>query len=316
MKKMMLFIIPVFLLAGCFAGPAAPTMSDDDLATRVAAIVNSAITPTPEVPFLPTTTQPLPTLDLSTTQPVQSTPVIITSTPQATEVVATETEEPEITPTEEVEEPTIEPTPTLSDDDPRTLFGKPTSTDPLENRTKWGWPDTDDKYLSLSWKNGALFITGLTDVAGWRLPMTPELEDAYIEVKAKNGACTGKDNFGIIFRVPVYAEADRGYLFGVSCDGYYNLWKWDGKVAPDGKATYLAGWTKSDLINTGEDAVNRIGVLTRGDEISLYVNGELLKTVKDASYKSGYFGLFVDSNKTSKFTVQFTEMSYWEDVTE
>jgi len=73
--------------------------------------------------------------------------------------------------------------------------------------------------------------------------------------------------------VLVVTEADRGYLFGISCDGQYSLRKWDGKAGDKGVMTVLVNWTASPSIQAGSNKTNTIGFMAVGDRLILYANG-------------------------------------------
>ena len=103
-------------------------------------------------------------------------------------------------------------------------------------------------------------------------------------------------------------RSDKGYLFGVTCDGRYFLWKWNGTAM-----TTIVDYTSSSAINTGTGQVNKLGVLTVSNQIQLYVNGVILQQVNDSTYTKGYFGIFSRPSTSTYFTVKLDEMKYWID---
>lgn len=320
MKKILPVILLTVLLAGC--GGAVPTLTDIEMQTRVAKILTEMPTETIQpLQFTPPT------------EGVQaSTPLVATATPMrrfdltltamALATGETPTEGVTDTPTEEVEatteEPTEKPAPTDTPEpsatpprgDPAVLLGMPAWTDPMDNSKAWG--AEPGEYTTVSFKGGYMNLTGLKTSAGWRLASTASLGDAYIELTANSGECSGRDAYGIIFHVPSLAEADRGYRFGVSCDGYYYLDLWDGKAPPAGHSKYLVTWRPiKTYFNPGADQVNHIGVKTSLDEITLYINGYYQGyIVRDSTYPGGNFGVFVRP-ATEKYTVLIDKMSYW-----
>ncbi|MCJ7625242.1 MAG: hypothetical protein MUO76_17230 [Anaerolineaceae bacterium] len=321
MKKALILILIAILLSSC-----GQTLggSDDDMATRVAQILTEEapqITQT-ELPVLaapPVSKTPITVQDASITP--ESTSEVIIITPTATATVPTNT--PTITDTPE---PTLTGTTTLTNtpeasatplpSDPRTILGPPSSTDIMSDTNTWNWPTGSQQYTSLAFKDGFLVFTGLTDVAGWRLPMTAAATDIYIEMTVRTGECTGEDNYGIIYRIPVFHEADRGYLFTVSCDGRYRLTKWDGKEGENGAGIRLITWRSSAYINAGPNQTNRIGVMTKGNRFYLFANGyylnrDFILEDSDNPYPGGHFGIFVTSRETANFTIYVDEMSYW-----
>jgi len=109
----------------------------------------------------------------------------------------------------------------------------------------------------------------------------------------------------------VFNDPDQGYLYQVRCDGYYRLWKWDGKAGEKGVATSLIYWKKSSAINAGANKTNRLGVMAKDSKITLYINGAELGSVTDTSYSAGFFGVFVRSGGTTDYTAKFDAMEYW-----
>ncbi len=52
--------------------------------------------------------------------------------------------------------------------------------------------------------------------------------------------------------------------------------------------------------------------MVKGKNIGLYVNGVLQGEAADATFKAGFFGVFVHTVTSEKYTVKFDEMKYWE----
>jgi hypothetical protein len=71
-------------------------------------------------------------------------------------------------------------------------------------------------------------------------------------------------------------------------------------------------WADSPHILKGPDQINRIGVKADGNRLSLYANGNFLAEVRDDSFASGRFGLFIGSAETPGYTAKVDEIAYWE----
>jgi hypothetical protein len=323
---MKLKIIPVVVIVSFFLASCGvlsnlkseQPLTDAEMATRVAELLSTMTTPTAEIEFPATAT-----LGLPTTAPTPTPNLIILAT--STPVVALGGELP--TSTAMVVLPTLEVTPTLAETlqasptatlnvpstDPINALGTPSGSDPMDGNSKWAWPTGADDYIDVQFKDGLMLMTNLSKVAaGWRLPLLGQQVDTYIELTANSGTCTGKDSYGIIFRVPVLKSPDQGYLFQVTCDGYYRLWKWDGQVGDKGLALSLLNWKQSDKISKGPNQTNRLGVKVVGKKITIYINGVELGSVSDGSYAAGFFGAFVRSGGDTNYTAKLDEMKYWE----
>jgi len=133
----------------------------------------------------------------------------------------------------------------------------------------------------------------------------------YMEMSVSTGTCTGSDRYGFLFRVPNAAEANRGYLFGVSCDGSYSFREWDATIGSKGQMTTHINWTNASAIQAGSNKSNTIGVLAIGDRIVLYANGVLLKELKDSTFTEGSFGIFIGARETDNFSISVEEIAYW-----
>jgi hypothetical protein len=324
MKKAALVIaLLTLLLAACSPG-ASPTLTDAEMATRVASILTGMPTNSPvatQVPSnTPETPQPTPQVVHDTPQ-ASNTPLIATIVSTETNVVSTKAAAKAPTATRTPGTPgtptitrtpsdTLQPSLTPPNVDPVSTLGNPTGTDPMDNPDKWTWPVGKDDFTSNGFDDGHMWLTGESFKPGW-IVSAIHTDDAYIQETVKTEGCSGSDNYGIIFRVPVLRTADRGYLFGLTCDGRYSIWAWDGRVGPKGTRTVLIDWKASKYIHAGSNQTNRIGVMAQDTKLTLYVNGARVDQITNSTYSEGYLGVFINPDSTTRFTVDVTEMKYW-----
>ncbi len=301
MKKILILGCLAILLAACL--PIQSTQnSEAEIQTRVAQILTTFPTETPEPTNPPPTPQPTPTVQPPTaTVGVTNTPVVVEATTTAT---LNNTQAIASTQTASV----MTPTATLMVGDPRATLGSPSWTDLMDKSDNW--PTGTNMYTSIAFGNGEMDLTALTEVSGWRLTGT-SLTNAYIEMTGKMETCSGIDRYGIIFRVPVLVDANQGYLFGITCDGQYYLLSYDGTIGVNGTTNGLVWYTSNAAIVAGANKTNRIGVLFKGNSIKLYANGVLLKEITDSTFSKGYFGVFVRKETTNNLKAKITEMDYW-----
>lgn len=315
MKKMIFLLLFSVFLAGCdlisrTSEPQIiqPTLSDAEMQTQLAMMLTA----------MPTETAVPITVPSNTPAPLVATATQAAVPPTETQALApTLTPEPEQpTPTStSTQAPTATTGPafTAVPGDPRGRQGSPSSTDAMNDATTWIWPTGASEFSEISFSGGFMNLTALSTKLGWRManPEGVELGNMYLEATFKTAGCSGSDQYGLMVRVPVLRDADRGYLFGFTCDGKYSLRKWDGLDGENGKMTRLKEWTASDAIQTGSNQINRMGLMMIGSKMVMYANGQLLGEVTDGTWTSGYFGVFVGSGPTDKFLVQVDEMSYW-----
>lgn len=95
--------------------------------------------------------------------------------------------------------------------------------------------------------------------------------------------------------------SDRGwYEFNIASNGEYTILEYDNNIQD-----YRALWTGgSTLINMGQE-VNEYTAVCQGEELSLYINGGFVKTIKDNTMKSGLAGISVSSFEATPIIVDF-----------
>jgi len=187
MRKLAL-VITLVLIAAAGCAPRGP--SDADMATRVAQILTSYPTNTPNPALLPTSspTQALPEqppiATLATVEPPTTTP-LPTETPLPSETpIPSLTPLPSATPTITVTA-TATIAATMAPGDPVGKLGPATSTDPMDNPDTWLWPLGASEFTDMQFKDGAMLITALKDVSGWRLEASKTLDNFYMAMVAR-----------------------------------------------------------------------------------------------------------------------------------
>ena len=342
MKKKLCCVLMLFalLLAGCNilqpsqsgAAPADPTATGAaDVQTQIAQMITTLpadtvvppdSTPTETQAVAPSETQSPDTDEAASA--ATATPTLEAPSPTPTPEASTATPEPQATPTQTpvavlptatlTITPTINPSFTPAPGDPHNRLGPPASVDPMNDSLTWLWPTDKDQFTTAAFKDGYMEITALTETDGWRManPLDREFINFYVEADIRTQTCEGSDHYGIIFRVPDLHQPNQGYLFGLSCDGRYSLRLWDGMAMPKGEMKSLVPWTASSSIIAGTNQGNRLGVFAIGNRLFIYINGQLLTEVQDATLEKGYFGVFVGSDKTKDLKILVDNMSYWE----
>jgi hypothetical protein len=296
MKK--LIFVTIFVLAIILSGCNFPGFDtdvtvdpDDAMATEIARI----LTGTPvEVDVPPTPTEEIE--EAVPTDPIEPEETL----PEPTEPV--ETEEPTTTPLP-TETPAPTPTATLAATDPALTLGDPDWIDNMNSDDNW--PTGFSEYTAIKFENGFMKLTAQSDLDGWRVSW-PTLEDFYLEATLQTPACEGSDHFGVMFRVPADSQAGKGYLFGITCDGRYNLRRWDGRIMHS-----LINRTAHDSIQEGPNVVNKLGVMARGANLAFYINGQMVNEVNDSSYLDGKFGFFVGGTNVDNLSLWVDQVRYW-----
>ncbi len=312
MKRISVLLLIAVLLSAC-GTRITPTISDAEMATKVASILTSMPTATGGVPKdLTSPTAPLPTVaptKAPATQAPSQAPTQAATQPPA----ATATKAPPAataTPVPPTPKPTATkgPTATLVPGDPRSSLGQPTWSDSMSTSDNWPTGADAAGFTDVDFSNGAMQLTALKPADGWRMSTADSLTDFYLEISVNTSTCKGKDRYGVIFRVPAKENPDQGYLVDFTCDGKYGLRKWDG---PENTMEALTLWKANAAIKSGANQTNRLGVLVKGTKITLYANGVKLTEVTDIGYKSGFFGVSAAAIDSSKYTVNIDKVDYW-----
>jgi len=270
-----------FAAAACNRQAAAPPASV--LQTGVAATLTAA-----------------PPLPATRTSPPSATPSL-TPAPPTPSTVPTDTPGP--TPTITV--------PPLATDDPRyglaLNLAAPDYADDFSRRFKWG--ELSDPGAVNTWKDGHLKASDLlADAFIWWSGTLPDAGagDSYAEVTSQIQDCRGKDAAGFVSRMGG-VNLDSGYTVEVSCDGNYRIRKFS-----EGAVSVLRDWTASEAIVKGPDATNRLGLLTRADQITAFANGVPLgPPVQDSSFSYGTFALYAMARETPGVVVTFDDFDLW-----
>lgn len=313
-KFALLSIMLVILLSGCSLVPQFQSAREQYLETRVAELLDE----------MEVEEEPAAVLEATATEEAVEDKAEEAEEVEETEEAeeAVETEEPTAEPTEAVEE--VEETEEAEESEEEGEDQKSLSTDPgvylgdpewEDDMTATGnWSLATDDYLAATYDEETLMIKSLTTEHGWRAAYTGALEDAYIEAVITAGTCAGSDAFGLMFRMPENVGYQRGYVFVITCEGTYALRKWDGLTGANGAMEELIEFTESDLINAGEDGTNRLGVLTVGDYITIFLNGEEIGQITDDSYEKGFFGIYLNADKSEDLTIYVDDVKYWTDL--
>ena len=167
-----------------------------------------------------------------------------------------------------------------------------------------GWEFTSGDNVDWTWSANAIDISiHKKDWIGWN---TPEgtFSDFGAETEAQ-ATSSGYAEYGLIFRISGDTDTRSYYLFGATTEGKYFLQK---KVNGKWASTDPVSVTASQYIKQGKTK-NRLAVRAEGSQISLYINGFLVKTVNDDSVDSGSVGVFAGTGDNDQADVTFSRLT-------
>ncbi len=123
-----------------------------------------------------------------------------------------------------------------------------------------------------------------------------EYENVRVEAQAENLG-TNNNNVSLICR---YSE-QGWYEFNVANNGLY--WIYYASVRADGYVSYklLEEGGSNSIVqgNTPGRNLNTYAITCRGDTLTLYINGDMTKVVRDSTLKSGKIGVSISSFATA-----------------
>ena len=189
-------------------------------------------------------------------------------------------------------------------------LGNPTWTDKFDVQSNL-WPLFKDAFTNFEIKNGNLVVSALAQSGDlWRVVTYPAVSDQFIQAIIKTPeSCSGKNSYG--FAIRSYAQGDSnydsGYIIAFSCDGMFRVYSLN-----NGTFMNIKDWTNSDSLLKGGSQTNRVGVMAKGNQISVYINGVKAASFTDNSHTSGQFGIVIRAGDSAPFTVNVEEFSYWE----
>ena len=188
--------------------------------------------------------------------------------------------------------------------DPAQVLGKPKGQDTFDDARNWTTFDSECFKSEIADGKYVMTAKGTQGYSCWEVTW-PLIDNFYVEVVVQTPAtCDKNDRYGLLFRAP---DNDRGYLFGLTCDGRYSMNVFDGLTT-----TELVRASTSPAIITGAGSLNRIGVIAYESEYQLYVNGAFLTRVYDSNFiEPGKIGFFVRAATDQPFTVNFDDLKVW-----
>lgn len=220
--------------------------------------------------------------DLASTQ--QS----LESTQAALAALQAEPTEPEAT-AAPTEEPTVAPTPTQ----------EPFFTEEFDgDLSNWDYfltsgEDNDFEYYNEDGK--LVFNIEGKDVYAYLTYEAQEYDDVRLDTRVRN---LGSNNNNVTL---ICRESDRGwYEFNVANNGLYWIYIYDD--AGDGYRLLYSGG--STAIKTGKD-VNDYSIICDGNEFTLFINDQEVRTVSDNTLQSGTVGVSVSSFEFVPVLVEF-----------
>ena len=158
---------------------------------------------------------------------------------------------------------------------------------------QWG-RGTDEK-SSVEYANDTLqMIVYTPNYFVWSTPNDQDYQDVHMEVTALTNGTDSTTAFGLMCNQQ--ADADNSfYYFAVTPNGEYAITKATAGE-DDAVLTHNGEWATSDSIAKNASSY-RVGVDCGHGTLTLYVDGQQIDSVSDASYVNGGVALFASSGQ-------------------
>jgi hypothetical protein len=169
------------------------------------------------------------------------------------------------------------------------------------------WPTGERAYGSF-YQDGEYHMKGKPKLYVFMFPQTNAsnnlasytTRDATVKVTARS--VDGKSpeyGYGLIAHGKVNQKGNLegyGFLIYTGSTPMYEIVRF-----VDGEPTNMVNWTQSAVVRGGTNS-NQIEVRTNGSQLSMYVNGQFIKSITDtANYTEGYVGLYTSETNEVAF---------------
>jgi hypothetical protein len=175
--------------------------------------------------------------------------------------------------------------------------------DTFDQPEMWNTSSGSQTSSSINRNRLILSIAGQGPVSISSLRNQPVLEDFFAEATIRLSLCSGKDQFGMIFRS---TPGSNYYRYTVSCEGRSRL-----ERILSGSNSPLIDWLSSGDAPTAAPAELQLGVWVVGNEIRVFLNHHLQFSVHDPVLHVGTLGFFVYADGTSPITTAFSDLSVY-----
>ena len=227
------------------------------------------------------------------------------ATATATATAIPDTATPTAVPPTATPDPTVTPTyaPTATSLPDGMMFTDDFSSKEASSKNGWGMSSGGSVEYDWSGQHVVVAVKKPRYIV-WNTPA-----DFYVDFAAELEAQAvdkGYAEYGIIFRTQ-NSDTSSFYNFGVNTDGEYFLSKEIDSVWANRNPV---SFTTSKYVKRGSDK-NKLGVVAKGSQISLYINGFLVKVLTDDSLNRGKAGVFVATSDGDRNKVTFNRFTIY-----
>ncbi|MBA3532846.1 MAG: hypothetical protein H0T73_13050, partial [Ardenticatenales bacterium] len=108
------------------------------------------------------------------------------------------------------------------------------------------------------------------------------------------------EQYGIL---AFYQDPDNYYAFLISSEGSFSV-----KKRIKGKWTEESDWISSDAIKVKQGQINKIEIVSKGDDIQFYVNDEYLTTIANSDFDEGGIAMVTGARTEGTVAISFDNL--------
>ena len=175
--------------------------------------------------------------------------------------------------------------------------------DSFDQTEVWNTVSSAQASASLTRNRLVLSISGPGPLSIISRRNQPVVGDFYAQAMVEVNLCSGKDQYGMLFRV---SSSENYYRFTVNCSGQLRLERVRG-----GETYPLLDWLSSGDAHPGAPAQVKLGLWAVGREIRVFLNGNHQFTQFDPVFSDGTIGFFIKATGQTPVTVSFSDLSVY-----
>jgi hypothetical protein len=175
--------------------------------------------------------------------------------------------------------------------------------DSFDQPALWNTTNSESASAAVTRNQLVLSISGPGPLSITSLRSQPETGDFFAESMVDISLCSGKDQYGMIFRASGSANY---YRFAINCSGQMRL-----ERLRAGETYPLNDWLPSGDAPFGAPAQVKIGVWAVGREMRVFLNDHYQVSVLDPVFSSGTIGFFVFASGQNPVTISFSNLSVY-----
>jgi hypothetical protein len=176
-------------------------------------------------------------------------------------------------------------------------------TDSFDQPELWNTASSAQASATVTRNRLVLSITGPGPLSIVSLRGQPVVGDFYAEAMVDVSLCSGKDQYGMVFRA---APGGNYYRFTVNCNGQVRLERVRG-----GETYPLLDWLSSGDASLGAPAQEKLGIWAVGREMRVFLNDHFQFSLPDPVFSSGTIGFFIYTSGQTPVTVSFSGLSVY-----